>query len=525
NLFINSVDLHEHFMGVHTDYPLLRRKFGNADLMLFFRDLIRKAAQDLEGIGLDALRRRAADSRTNAKAELRAIEYELELMRKDPVSETNPETEAYAAASTSFRRVWSGIRLIEKMRQSLASKAAPHGTEIRIDPGLTRFLSSGRVPLRQILSNLTIASPSFRHALRVTIAVAAGFWLGRVLPLTNAYWIVMTTLIIMKPGYSLTKQRNTQRIVGTAIGCAVSIALILTVHSRGILLAVMFASMVMSYSLLLFNYAASVVFTSSFVLLLFHLLAPGSMRIVGERAIDTAVGCALAIAASHLFPFWEYRVMGKLMSEMLATLRQYFETVWWWGAKPAANVTNVTNVTNAATIFGGPAATAPETVTPADRDFRFRLARKNAHVAFANLGQAFRRMMLEPKAQQKFVAELNDLLVQSHVLAAEITAAAPLLLDVVRQERDAPQPLERALAVVRENLSRAQAGEPPSGDQTETTKELTRELDSMVVDIEASGARPAELVQAIKLLVLQIKQMLAASLLIRKDAAAIQLPQ
>jgi uncharacterized membrane protein YccC len=222
--------------------------------------------------------------------------------------------------------------------------------------------------------------------------------------------------------------------------------------------------------------------------------------------------------------------MGKLMSEMLAAMRQYFETAWWWGAKPAANVTstlkafNAINAVNATPLSGAPAATALETVTPADRDFRFRLARKNAHVAFANLGQSFQRMMLEPKAQQKFVAEFNDLLVQCHVLAAEITAAAPLVLDILQQESEAPQPLDRALAVVRENLARAQAGEPPPGDQTETTKNLTRELDSMVVDIEKSGARPTEFVQAIKLLVLQIKQMLAASFLIRKDAAEIQLP-
>ena len=84
------------------------------------------------------------------------------------------------------------------------------------------------------------------------------------------------------------------------------------------LLVVMFACMVMSYSLLLFNYTASVVFTSAYVLLMFHLLAPGGMRLIGERAIDTAVGCAIAIAASHLFPYWEYRLMGKLVNDMIA---------------------------------------------------------------------------------------------------------------------------------------------------------------------------------------------------------------
>ena len=514
NLFINAVDMHELFVGVHTDYSLLRRTFGNSDLMIFYRDLIRKAARDLEEIGLAVLQNHPSESRVNVKAELRAIEYELELLRKGAFAQSNPE--AYAAASASFRRIWSGIRLIEKMKKSLATGAVPHRTEIEVDPSLRRFLSDRRVPLRQIFSNLTMASPSFRHALRVTIAVAIGFWLGRILPLTNAYWIVMTTLIIMKPGYSLTKQRNTQRIVGTAIGCAVSIALILTVHSPPILLAVMFASMVMSYSLLLFNYAASVVFTSSYVLLLVDLLATGSLRLIGERAIDTVIGCALAIAASHLFPYWEYRLMGKLVTDLFAAMRNYFDAAWWASRKPPANPANGS---------GKSTSTAAETGTPADRDFRFRLARKNAHVAFANLGQAFRRMMLEPKAQQKFVPELNDLLVQSHLLAANITAAAPLLRDVAEQECEVPAALARMLATVHKNLAHAQTGEPAPGDQAETTKALTRELDSMVVEMEESGTRPAEFVQDIKMLALQCKQMLAASFLIRKDAGVIQLPE
>lgn len=168
-----------------------------------------------------------------------------------------------------------------------------------------------------------MASPSFRHALRVTIAVGVGFWLGRLLPLTNAYWIVMTTVIILKPGYSLTKQRNVQRIIGTAIGCAACVGLILVVKDPHVLLVAMFACMVMSYSLLLFNYTASVVFTSAYVLLMLHLLAPGGMRLIGERAIDTVVGCAIAIAASHLFPYWEYRLMGKQVRDMIGAMRNY----------------------------------------------------------------------------------------------------------------------------------------------------------------------------------------------------------
>ncbi|MFM0049913.1 FUSC family protein [Caballeronia grimmiae] len=579
NLFINIVDLHEFFVGAHTDYPLVRKTFAGSDVLVFYRDLMRKASEDLEEIGLAVLQNRPASKHVSMKAELRAIEYELELMRKHALPEKNPE--AYAAAAAVFRRLWSATRLIDKMRRRTHDDASLSGTEVQIDHALSRFISSRRVPFRQIFSNLTMSSPSFRHALRVTIAVGVGFWLGRLLPLTNAYWIVMTTVIILKPGYSLTKQRNTQRIIGTTIGCAVTIALIVVVKDPHVLLVAMFASMVMSYSLLLFNYAGSVVFTSSYVLLMFHLLAPGSLRLIGERAIDTVVGSAIAIAASHLFPYWEYRLMGKLVKDLLGATRNYLEASWSWktqtggatsrapssvpsaafadgnagaalatapepvpapeiktGAasdEPALKAASATaerlssvNIgeSTAATASKGGSAAATVAATALDRDFRYRLARKNVHVAFANLAQAFQRMMLEPKPQQKYVAELNDLLVQSHVLASQITAAAPLLQAINDADPKPFEPVQRAFGIVRDNLSDAQAaisdddGAPPS----DAIKDLRRDLDTMVAAAERAQTLPADAIQDLKLLAHQCKQMLTASTLIRKDATQIHLP-
>ncbi|CAN0619513.1 FUSC-like domain-containing protein [Burkholderia multivorans] len=532
NLFINSVDLHELFVGAHTDYPLVRNTFGGTDLIIFYRDLICKAAADLEEIGLAVLENRTPHSRISVKAELRAIEYEIELMRNKNFPATNAE--AYAAVLATFRRIWSATRLIERMRRNLSGSGSPH-TELKIDKALTRFLQRRRMSPLLIFSNLTMRSPSFRHALRVTIAVAVGFWLGRLLPLTNAYWIVMTSIIILKPGYSLTKQRNAQRIVGTLIGCAASLALIFTIKDTHLLFVIMFASMVMSYSLLLFNYTASVVFTSSYVLLMFHLLAPGSMRIIGERAIDTVIGCMIAIAASRLFPYWEYRLMGKLVTDMLTATRKYFEAAWRAGRGTGAPVTaeagDPAGAAAAAKAVPVPAAAVDAGGSGLDGDYPYRLARKNVHIAFANLGQAFQRMMIEPKAHQRFVPELNDLLVQTHVLGAQITAAAPLirganaafggLADPQAHHDDA---LRRGLAAVLDNLEKAEAGEPPPVHQVESTRQITRELDAMVVAAEQSGSVGAERTHDLKVLAHQCKQMLASSLLIRKDASAIRLP-
>jgi uncharacterized membrane protein YccC len=537
NLFINTVDLHESFVGAHSDYPLMRTTFGRCDLMVFFRDLIRKAARDLHDVGLAVLLDRRSRRKINLQAELRAIEAEIETMRKKDMPALNPA--AYSSIVTTYRRVWGASRLIDKMHRNTGRDTAVKTTELQLDQALAGFLSSRKISFMQIFSNLNMSSPSFRHALRVTGAVALGLWLGRLLPLTNAYWIVVTTLIILKPGYSLTKQRNAQRLIGTVIGCSATVVLVIFIKEPHILLAIMFASMVMCYSLVLFNYTASVVFTSAFVLLLFQLLAPSGIRLIGERAIDTFVGGAIAIAFSHLFPYWEYKVMGKFVKAVISASVLYLDAglgMLTQAAAPRAPAQGAGQSAGqgtaqgtaqrvlAHTPSGQPGPPLPAWAADPDSDFRYRLARRDVHVAFANLSQAFQRMMLEPKAQQRFVPELNDLLMQSHALAAQITSATPLLGGLrTTDDLSLARPLEHALGVVREHLEKAQNGVAPQGDHLEATKALTRTLDDMVVAAEQAPQASAETVQELKLLAHQCKQMFAAAYLIRKDASVITL--
>ncbi|WP_185182423.1 FUSC family membrane protein [Mycoavidus sp. B2-EB] len=497
NLFINIVDLHETVVAAHVDYTLMRTVFAESDVLIFFHDFLRKSARDLDNIGLAVLQNSASQQLVTLKTELRALEFEIEVKRKKAFPEQEPE--AYAMLVAAFRRVWSVSRLLNKMHRNTRSDTPQPTTELQLDKALQHFLQRQHVPLRQIFSNFKIASPSFRHALRVSIAVALGLWIGQLLPLTNAYWICLTIVIILKPGFSLTKQRNMQRLIGTTIGCAASVALILLVKSPVTLILVMFACMVMSYSLLLFNYTASVVFTSSYVLILYHLLAPEGMRLIGERALDTAIGGAIALGVSHLFPYWEYRVMKPLVKEMIASMRQYFDAICAAAGK----------------------AVAASTLPAISHDFHCRLARKNTQIAFANLGNAFSRMMLEPKAQQKFVAELNDLLIQSHTLTSQMTAATPMLAADSAADKPA---LIHALSAIRENLTQAETDTQVESDFAQIKKELTRKLDAMVITAEQADTEPNEIAQELKLLALQCKQMITVSQLICKDAGAIQLP-
>ncbi|GAB3626053.1 Inner membrane protein YccS [Pandoraea terrae] len=497
NLFINIVDLHEVVVAVHTDYPMLRREFASGDVLIFFRDMIRKIGREVDAIGYAIAVNEPSKPRRSWRAEFRAIEYEIELMRKQQVPQRSPE--AYQALAATFRRVWSATRVVEKMHRNTRLDAGTPATEMRMDQALGRFVSRQSFSPKLFSKNLTFSSPSFRHALRVTIAITLGLLICQNWPLlesqAHSYWVLLTIIVILKPGFSLTKQKNFQRLTGTLVGCIGVLALLAFVHKAWVLLALMFFCMIMGNSLSLFNYGLSVVFMSSYVLLLFHFLLPGSLAVIGERAIDTAIGSGVALVCSYLFPYWEYRLMGPLIRDAVQSTRTYLESCVGRNGRRD--------------------------------DLAYRLARKDMHIAFGNFGAAFKRMMLEPKSKQVSVPELNDLLVQNHVLASHITGISEILARQV--DADKTGELGHVVGAISDLLSQAAAA-PAASVQTdsqsvaETMRDYTRRLDALVVAKEQLADPAPEAVQELKLIVHQLKQMLRSGELILRDMRGIRLP-
>src|SRR5690606_13867607 len=93
-----------------------------------------------------------------------------------------------------------------------------------------------------------------------------------------------------------------------------------------------------------------------------------------------------------------------------------------------------------------------------EAELRWRVARKNMHIAFGNFASAFYRMMDEPAKRQKNVPELNNLLIQNHVLASQITSAVPILasLDAV------PDGIQMSLQAIQQSLDGQEADAPVS---------------------------------------------------------------
>ncbi len=495
NLFVGIVDLHETVVAVHTDYGLLRRTFGDSDILVFMRDLVRKAAKDVEAIALAVTQNEPSRQEINPRAELRALEYELELLKSRDFPRTDPD--AYSALISTFRRLRNALRIIERLHAQTRADASSQAV-IAIDRSYTRFLSHESVSLRLLWSNLRLRSPHMRHALRVALAAAIVMTLASTVlerhHLEHAYWILLTALIILKPGFSLSKQRNTQRLVGTLIGCVITIAILLTVQSPWALLGIMLFASVMANSLVLLHFVGSSVFNTAFALIALHFLTPGWLLLTGERALDTALGSAIAFLCSYFLPHWEFRTMRKLLNSAIAANRVFLETAFH-------------------TYQGLPAGSSPS----AAQDFEYRLRRSEVHAAYANFASAFYRMMQEPRSKQVAVAELNNLLIQIHMLASQVTASTPLLSAV---PPDSPE-VSRVMAAILDDLRAAEAGISPSSgndDDAEMWRALTRELGQRDTNAP-DGDRPD-----LRQLGFQLKLMARSASLIRRDASAARLP-
>jgi uncharacterized membrane protein YccC len=438
NIFVDMLGLVDTLVATNTDYPFLRRSLKGNDILVFMRDALVKMSLDLNRIAVALSMGRAEQRRSSVKAELRAIEYEIEQLRRQGLGEREPET--MALIIQVLRRLRNAARIVERLAEH--TKASPDAVptdSLRIGKSLTRFLSRQPVRFGMITSNLSMDSPHFRYALRVTTAAAVimtltSRWLTAEYSAHN-YWIMLTVTIIMKPGFALTRQRNSWRLTGTLIGCVAALALFEVTNMNEILFGVLIVACILGNSLVQINYMASAIFNTLFVVLVFHFVSPGtvSIAVAAERALDTVIGSVLAFLCSYLFPWWETRSISPLAKAAANANREYLQAGLVYVEAMQRQVSSVP--------AGSPITFADESAGAFDADMNWRLARKNVHIAFGNFAESFYRMMSEPRSHQVNVPEVNNLLIQNHVLASQITAAIPLLATL----KDTPPNMRRAL--------------------------------------------------------------------------------
>ena len=74
-------------------------------------------------------------------------------------------------------------------------------------------------------------SALFRHAVRMSLVLCAGYAFIQFTGLQHGYWILLTSLFVCQPNYNATRHRLALRIIGTLVGVALGLPILWLVPS------------------------------------------------------------------------------------------------------------------------------------------------------------------------------------------------------------------------------------------------------------------------------------------------------
>jgi len=389
-------DLYELVLSTHTDYALLRQHFADASpdhpVLPLLADLIGKAARDIESVAYAMTRNRPSRRTVDYREELRAL---AEALRRLPSGE-GAALEAQAVLRATSNKIRELIAMIARLH---AASRAPEG-KLPVAPGadLTPFLTQQRYGLGTLLANLRWTSPTFRFALRVAMAISVGLMLPEWLPYqSHGYWTALTVAVILKPSFSITRQRRADRLIGTLIGCVLTAIILRFVHAPALLFGFLFVATAAGPAFLYIKYRYTAIAASMQALLLIGLTLPHSAGAISERLLDTLLGTLIATFFSYVLPSWEYQDLPRLVAAVQDASRKYIDA--------------------AADLLLGRTAD----------DFHFRVGRKRFMDSLANLSAALGRMLDEPENKWRAPEELNRFTVQNYLLVAHVAALRLLL--------------------------------------------------------------------------------------------------
>jgi uncharacterized membrane protein (TIGR01666 family) len=434
--FVDSVDLFEDITATYYDYTELRKKFGETGALEKISALIRQMALELNRAGIAI--QINADYRSRINFEERMVQLRAEVDALQPALSGN--TLVLKKILVNLRRLVNhlnelGKYFIQEERKKRKKSGVDHG----------HFVSHQSLDAKVFWSNLNFRSAGFRHALRVAIACLVGFVVVNLLAYgAHSYWILLTIAFILKPAFSLTKQRNVERLIGTLAGGAVGVLILYFVHNRDLLFAFLVLFMLGNYSFMRINYLAMVFCVTPFVLILFSFLGLGGFRDVAqERLLDTVIGCAIAFTASYfLFPSWESNTLKTHMESMLKANAAYLQKI----------------------IEGLSGRSI--------RMLEYKLVRKEVYVSSANLSAAFQRMLSEPKSKQSNSKPVHQFVVLNHILFSNIATLAASLLN--RENRAHPHHLvalaKTSLHRLNESILRLHPEEPVEAQPAEAAQ-------------------------------------------------------
>lgn len=389
-MFLNSFDLFDKLLTSENDYKRMNQVFGDTTLLHKIHDYLLVMADELTNLGISLQSGLAFRQITNFDNELKKIYDDFFDHRSQRFSSETLE---------DFMMMRQVLMRITEITDEVKTILTVHSQ----DKKLAKSLSSGldyskflpkeeKMNLKVLVSNFSLNSGHFRHAVRVTIALLIGYIVSRfeILGIGHSYWILITIIAILKPAYSTTKHRNLLRLFGTIAGGVIAYIILYFVKEPGAILVILLLSMILCFSLLKSKYFWAVLFMTIYIFLSFNFLRPGNVNVIfKDRILDTLIGGAVTfLVAYFILPVWEHTQNLDLMKKSSKSNLDYFRLIMDHFMKKEQH----------------------------DQDFR--ISRKNAIIDLANLSDNFQRMISDPKNQQRKLETVHQFVTTTHLITA-----------------------------------------------------------------------------------------------------------
>jgi uncharacterized membrane protein (TIGR01666 family) len=419
--FVDLVDMFEQIMATHYDYSQIHEKYNETGILPEIASLLHKMADELENIGFAILSNTRYKNLTDFSSDLEKLKQHIDIIG----NENETSNLVLKKILINLRDLYMEIENVFNYYNSRSSKIL---LENNNNVEYSKFAPHQDFDRRVFFDNFTLDSAAFKHALRVSLVCLIGFAVSKAFSLGHhSYWVLLTIIVILKPGFSLSKQRNYQRLIGTIVGGIVGILVLIYIPNTKAEFFLMLALMIGAYSFQRLNYVVSVIFMTPYVLILFKFLGVGHLNIVEERVVDTIIGSSIAFAASYLiFPTWEFEQIKQSLAEVICSNLNYL-------VKIAQSITG-------------------KQVTTTD----YKLARKDVFVKSANLSAAFERMTSEPKSKQRNIRDIHKFVVLNHILSS-YTATVASEITVKHMHKATPDTLKlvkRSIAILNESAQK-----------------------------------------------------------------------
>jgi uncharacterized membrane protein (TIGR01666 family) len=291
------------------------------------------------------------------------------------------------------------IKKIEKIEWLLKNPAQREISLLKKEDS-RKFLTKENYDFEVLVENFNLRSPIFKHSLRLGVMTMIGYGVGMLFSVQNPYWILLTLIVIMRPTFGLTKTRSKERTIGTLIGGALAVGIVLITQNTTVYGILAIVSLVIAFSMVQRNYKAAATFITLSVVFIYALLRPDIFNVIQYRVTDTLIGAGLATLGNLLlWPAWEIQGMQKTLLETIKANRVYLEEI---------------------ISFYNKKGNVPT---------QYKVARKKAFLEMSDLSSAFQRMTQEPKSKQQNLDKFYEIAMLNHTFLSSLASLSTYILN------------------------------------------------------------------------------------------------